>query len=162
MTSPYAETWIDPIFYGIERFLKKSGVVGNANVGEPKSAPVASKKIQAAFWPQSIRSIGLASGVNSTTAHVLFIIRLYSNFKSVPEDKIDPDLMRAASNIMRQFSDNFDFDGTIRNVDLLGHHGDPLSCEAGYLEVDKKHYRIMDIRLPLIVNDVWTQNDGIA
>ncbi len=161
MTSPYAETWVDPIFYAIERFLKKSGVISGTNVGEPKSAP-SGPKVQAAFWVQSIRAIGLASGLNVSTAHVLFIVRLYSNFKAVPEDEIDPKLMRAASTIMRQLSDNFDFEGTIRNVDLLGHHGDPLSCEAGYLEVDKKHFRVMDIRLPLIVNDVWEQNDGSA
>lgn len=159
MTNPFSESWIDPIFYAIGKFLKRSGVVSNASLGEPKSAPNG-PRVQAAYWVQSVRAIGLASGVNVTTAHLLFIVRLYSNFKSTPEDKIDPDLMRAASNIMRQFHDNFDFDGTIRNVDLLGHHGDPLSCEAGYLEVDKKHYRVMDIRLPLIVNDVWTQNDG--
>jgi hypothetical protein len=159
MTSPYSESWVDPIFYAIERFLKKSGLLSKAGIGEPKSAPTG-PKIQAALWVQSIRAIGLASGLNASTAHVLFIVRLYSNFKSVPEDRIDPDMMRAASNVIRQLSDNFDFEGTIRNVDLLGHHGDPLSCEAGYLEVDNKHYRIMDIRVPCIVNDVWTQNDS--
>ncbi len=157
MTNPNGETWIAPIFYAIERFLKKSGYFSHVNTGEPKSAP--GVKVQAAFWPQSIRPIGIASGLAATTAHVLFIVRIFTNFKAEPQDQIDPKIMMAASNIVRLIHNDFDFEGTIRNVDIFGHHGENLGAEAGYLEVDKKHYRVMDVRIPCIVNDVWVQTD---
>jgi hypothetical protein len=42
-------------------------------------------------------------------------------------------------------------------VDLLGAHGIPLSARAGYDEQDSKMFRVMDINLPLVINDVWQQ-----
>jgi hypothetical protein len=45
----------------------------------------------------------------------------------------------------------------VRNVDLLGAYGAGLSALAGYLNVDNKMFRVVDLTLPLIVNNVWEQ-----
>jgi hypothetical protein len=76
-----------------------------------------------------------------------------------PQDMIDPQLMRAASSIMRRYHDDFDFglDPVVRNVDLLGSFGVALSLVTGYVEQDNVMMRIADITVPIIINDVWTQ-----
>jgi hypothetical protein len=59
---------------------------------------------------------------------------------------------------MRRWHDNFDFGGVIRNVDLLGITGRQLRYDAGYFEDETAKYRVVDITIPCIVNDIWPQN----
>jgi hypothetical protein len=42
-------------------------------------------------------------------------------------------------------------------VDIKGAYDIPLAWEAGYLNVGGGMYRILDITLPLVINDVWTE-----
>jgi hypothetical protein len=152
MTTPDAsESWIDPIFDAVVSNIQRTGYFDKVNTHEPKRAP--GSRLTAAVWIQSVIPT-VVSGINSTSAVMTFIIRIYQNFKSQPEDMIDPSMLRAACNIIRQFHDDFDFDlpDLIRNVDLLR-----MSLNAGYVEQDKSMFRVMDIMIPVIVNDVWPQ-----
>jgi hypothetical protein len=154
MTSP-DEAWLEPIFDAVVSDAQASGYFDRVNKHEPKRKP--GKGLTAAVWVQGISPIAAASGLNSTSARVLFMLRIYSNMLKEPQDMIDPELMRAASNLMRRYHDDFDFAGAIRNVDLLGQFGIALEATAGYLEQDNTMFRIMDITIPCIVNDVWPQ-----
>lgn len=154
MTSP-DESWLDPIFDAVVSDAQASGYFDRVNKHEPKRKP--GKGLTASVWIQNITPLALASGLAATSARVLFILRIYSNMLKEPQDMIDPELMRAASNLMRRYHDDFDFAGAIRNVDLLGQFGISLEATAGYLEIDNTMFRIMDITIPCIVNDVWPQ-----
>jgi hypothetical protein len=46
----------------------------------------------------------------------------------------------------------------VRNVDIFGEgaHGE-LSAQSGYINQDGRLLRIIDITLPLVINDVWPQ-----
>ena len=72
-------------------------------------------------------------------------------------DAIDPEIMNAVDVLFAAYSGDFDLGGTVRNVDLEGATGPGLSAQAGYLNQDGKLMRIMDITLPVIVSDLWTQ-----
>ena len=74
-----------------------------------------------------------------------------------PADAIDPEIMDAVDVLFTAYSGDFDLGGTVRNVDLEGATGPGLSAQAGYLNQDGKLMRIMDIVLPVIVSDLWTQ-----
>lgn len=149
------ESWIDPILDAVVSDVEATGYFDKVNTHEKKRRP--QTKLEAAVWIQHIQPIALASGLASTSARLLFIIRMYKIMTANPQDMIDPLMMKAASNIMRRYHDDFDFEGHIRNVDLLGEHGVSLSATAGYLEIDRVNFRIMDIEVPCLVNDVWAQ-----
>ena len=156
MTSPDAsESWIDPIFDAVVSDAQISGYFDRVNTHEPKSKP--GKGLTSAIWVQEISPLPQASGLSITSGRILFINRCFSNMLKEPQDAIDPELTRAVSNLVRRYHDDFDFGGIIRNVDCLGQFGVSLSAVAGYEEIDGTMFRIMDISIPCIVNDIWAQ-----
>lgn len=157
MTTPTSsEEWIDPIFSAVVSDAMASGYFDKVNIHEVKRKP--STRLTAALWVQSIKPVPLASGLSSTSASIVFTLRIYSNLTQEPQDMIDPNMLKAVSNLMRRYHDDFDFGGIIRNIDLLGQFDEELSARAGYLEAaDGSSFRIMDITIPCLVNDVWPQ-----
>lgn len=132
----------------------KLGIFDTVNQHEPKSAP--GNGVACAFWVDEIDPIPEASGLEATTARVALNVRIYMPMLQQPYDDIDPAIMEATSALLGEYSRSFTLSGLIRNVDLLGSHGDPLKARAGYLDQDKKLFRVMVITLPLVVNDLWT------
>lgn len=130
------------------------GLFERVNKHEPKNAP--GNGLNAAVWVQTIKPV-LTSGLGATSAQVVFTARIYKNMLAEPQDDIDPNLIRAVDVVMNSYSGDFDLGGNVREVDLLGEHGESLSAQAGYLDQSGKLFRIMDITIPLIINDVWTQ-----
>jgi hypothetical protein len=131
-----------------------SGFFDSVNGFEPKSAP--GGDLTYAVWVQSIEPAHL-SGLTSTSARVTLTGRLYKPFLSKPEDSIDPDMIAAVDALMEAYAGHFTLSANARNIDLQGSDGEPLNVRAGYQNVDKTIYRVMDITIPIIVNDAWTQ-----
>jgi hypothetical protein len=132
---------------------KATGKVERVLTHEPKSAP--GNGITVAVWVQNLRPT--TSGLDSTTVRLELSVRVYMNMLADPQDAIDTKLLDATDTLMAAYSGDFTLGGLVKNVDLLGVDGDPLGCNAGYLEQDGKMYRVMGITLPLIVNDLWSQ-----
>jgi hypothetical protein len=136
-----------------ESHLMRSGLFDRVNWHEPKSSPGVG--VTAATWFTATTPV--RSGLVSTTVRVELLVRMYMPMLREPMDDIDPAMMRALDVLMRQYSGDFTLGGEVRNVDLLGEHGTPLQARSGYLRVDSTLYRVVDITLPLIVNDLWEQ-----
>jgi hypothetical protein len=130
-----------------------TGRFDRVNTHEPKNAP--GNGLSVAIWVDSITPT--QSGLAATTARVVYNVRVYTSMLSEPQDAIDPNLIEAADVLLEAYSGDFSLGGNVRNVDLLGASGPPLSAQAGYLSQDNKVYRVMTITLPLILNDAWTQ-----
>lgn len=129
------------------------GVFVKVNQHEPKTAP--DNGVSAAIW---VQSIGPAeSGLASTSIRLVLTVRVFASFISEPQDAIDPAVVDAVDALMAAYSGDFQLSGLVRQIDLLGRGGEPLSARAGYLNQDNKIFRIMDVTLPLILNDVWQQ-----
>lgn len=161
MTAPdSSEEWVDPIFDAVVSEAQACGYFDKVNLHEPKQAP--GTGLTAGIWVQRIVPIGMISGLQESSALVVFFLRIYTNMYQEPVDLIDPNMLKAVSNLMRRFNDDFDFGGAIRNVDLFGITGTPLSAEFGYIpmETPAKLYRSATITIPCIVNDVWPQNQA--
>lgn len=155
LTTSENEQWLDDILDAVVSDAQLSGYFDKVNTHEPKRKP--GSGLTAAVWVQSIDPIPLASGLASTSARIVFMLRIYSNMLKEPQDAIDPEVIKALSNLMRRYHDDFDFGGVIRNIDLLGSYGVALAAQAGYLEIDGTNFRIMDLTVPCLVNDVWPQ-----
>lgn len=156
MTTPDgSEAWIDAILDAVVSDVSSTGYFAYVNQHEPLRKPHG--QITAAVWIQHIEPLGVLSGLASTGGRILFVIRLFKNMFDKPTDEIDPRMWQAASSLMRRYHDDFDFSNTIRNIDLLGQHGIKLSAIAGYLPMEDGIYRIIDIQVPCLVNDIWPQ-----
>jgi hypothetical protein len=146
---------IRTILDAVEDHALASGYFAAVNGHEPKSPPVSG--ITCAVWVEQIGPARGGSGLNSTSSRLALFVRLYSSLVQQPVDAIDPDLMTALDALMAAYSGDFTLGGLVRQVDLLGTYGDPLSARAGYLAENGAEYRVMTITLPLIVNDLWNQ-----
>lgn len=135
--------------------LQIIGVFDRVQGHEPKSPP--GKGVTASVWLDSIMPTPADSGLATVSIRLTFQVRLYVNMQRQPYDAIETDLLDAASQTMASYSGDFQLNGMIRNVDLLGEHGNALSAQAGYIEQDGKMFRVVTITLPLIINDQYTE-----
>lgn len=143
------------IFEAAESHAAASGYFDRVNFHEPKNAP--GHGLTCALWVQDIGPDPAATGLVSTSARLVLNVRVYAGMLQEPQDAIDPAVLIAVIGLIAAYSGDFELGGLIRNVDLLGQSGVPLSAAAGYLNQSGHLYRVMTITLPLIVSDVWVQ-----
>ena len=131
------------------------GLFERVNSHEPMNPP--GHGLTCAVWADSISPLPAGSGLHVTSGRVVFNVRIYTSADSEPRDAIDPHMMAATNLLINAYSTDFELGGNVRNVDLLGQGGVPLSAQAGYLEQDRKLFRVMTLVVPVLVNDVWEQ-----
>ncbi|MET8864670.1 hypothetical protein ABZW11_17170 [Nonomuraea sp. NPDC004580] len=131
------------------------GLFETVNMHEVVSAP--GHGLHAEIWAASISPVPVASGLQRTSAVVVWTVRIRGSADAQPRDMIDPHMMAAVDALIGAYSGDFDLGGLVRNVDLLGQASTGLGARAGYLEQDRKTFRIYDITLPMVINDVWEQ-----
>lgn len=131
-----------------------TGAFRRVNSHEPKAAP--GNGLTYAVWPDTIEPIGAASGLASVSGYVVLTGRIYGNMLMKPEDEIDPRILTAASTLINAYIGDFNFGDTVRNVDLFGMYGQKLRAQAGYATIASTVYRIMDVTIPVVINDMYT------
>jgi hypothetical protein len=132
-----------------------TGGFSTVNGHQPMSPPTSG--ITCGIWVQDMRPIAALSGLNTTSIEALFNVRLYTSAVQQPYDAIDPAVMNAAAVLLAAYSADFELDGVVMEVDLLGQYGPSMSAGAGYMQQDGVTLRVMTINLPLIVTDLWAQ-----
>lgn len=138
----------------VQSHIAQLGVFTDIPFHEPKNAP--QPGLTCAIWLQSMVPVR-SSGLASTSMCLNMMLRFYTPMIQEPQDDIDPAILRAVDAVGAVYTGDFDMNSTIRNIDLLGAYGPGLSVTAGYLNVSNQMYRIVDMTLPLVVNDVWDQ-----
>lgn len=111
-----------------------------------------------AVWCDDVRPVPARSGLDATSIRFAMFVRIYTSALMQPVDAIDPNVISAADALLAAYTADFTLEGLVSNVDLLGAHGVPLSGRAGYLTIDHKPMRVFTITLPLIINDIWSQD----
>lgn len=133
-----------------------TGFFDRVNQHEPKTKP--GRGLTAAVWIDRIEPARGRSGLNSTTARVVFNVRVYTNMLQQPQDAIDPQVMAAADALFEAYSGDFQLGGDAAFIDLLGAtQGHELFGQSGYINIDNVVMRVFTITVPVIVNDAWTQ-----
>jgi hypothetical protein len=125
---------------------------------EPKNAP--GDGISCAIWVSDIEPLGVASGLDKVSVLLSLTVRLMKPLLSQPYGQIDPDLLATADRLMRAYAGDFTLGGEVRNVDLLGMYGSKMAAHTAYMTLAKGSYRIVDITLPLVINDLWDEVAG--
>jgi hypothetical protein len=139
----------------VQSHAQRLGLFEQVTLHEPKAKPQAG--LTCAIWADQILPAASSSGLDATTALVVMSVRLYTPMLQEPYDAIDSAMLAAVDALMAAYSDAFTLEGQLRQVDLLGQFGTPLSAQAGYVNQDGRLFRIMTITLPLVVNDLWVQ-----
>ena len=133
------------------------GIFDRVNTHEPKAVP--GSGITCGIWMGPIRPATQRSGLDATTARVEWLCRLYTSMLSDPQDAIDPQMMMATDALFTRLAGDFTLGNTVSNIDLLGHSGDPLRADPGYINQDGKLLRVVTVYVPVIINDVWDQEE---
>jgi hypothetical protein len=108
------------------------------------------------IWSDDITPLK-SSGLAATSVRITFKVRLFSSTEAAPESYLERAMVDAASALLTAYSGDFDLGGEARNIDLLGSAGEPLSANAHYMNLSGVIYRVMDITVPVLLNDVWDQ-----
>ncbi|MGW3428883.1 hypothetical protein ACWDHW_13145 [Streptomyces melanosporofaciens] len=131
-----------------------SGHFETVNGHEPERAP--GHGLTAAVWVDRVDPVR-SSGLATTSARLIFNVRLYTPMVQEPADAIDPYLVTALDVLMRAYVGDYTLGGLVREVDVRGTHGIGLEARAGYLQQDAALLRVMTITLPVVVNDLWDE-----
>jgi hypothetical protein len=134
-----------------------TGLFRKVNGHEPKVAP--GTQMEAAVWVQVLEPAEAGSGLASSAGLLVINLRIYQNFRSQPEDAIDPAVTRAAMLLMSAYLGDLDLGITDFNwsLDPHGMAGQKARVEAGYIEQDGGMYRTLTLTLPFIIFDLWPQ-----
>lgn len=146
---------INAIIDALVSHAARLGYFDTVHAHEPKSMP--GEGLHYAVFMSTIGPARSGSGLAATTVRLELAGRIYTPFAKQPEDDIDPRLVDALDKLFEAYTGDFDLGGSVRNVDVLGGQGTPLSARFGYQTIDKQTYRVIDIVLPLVINDAWNQ-----
>lgn len=141
----------------------KTTALFNAGVTdhEPLNPPATGLSCAVLLGP--LVPVGRASGLSVTSGRLEFQIRVYSPRLAQPGGSNDRTVLAAASTLIGAYSGDFELTvgnipaGLVRNVDLLGAYGAALQMTPGWLLADGAPFRVCDVTLPLILNDLWCQ-----
>jgi hypothetical protein len=138
-----------------------SGHFVSVNAVDVGSTPT-NEGLTAVLWPRRITPAPGRSGLASTSVVMTFVMRLFHSSVSDPLGQIDPIMLNATDALLNAFSGDFTLGGIVAEVDLLGQYGEQLRSDSGWLDMgggadESKKFRIVDITIPLIINDIWTQ-----
>lgn len=120
------------------------------------SKQAATNGITAAIYIEDMRAIR-TSGLASTSVRLELEMQVYSSTYQEPYDDIDTNLSLAVDAMFTSLIGDFDLGGEARNVDVFGAWGQPLRVKSGYMNLDGKEFRVFQILIPIVIDDVWDQ-----
>lgn len=143
------------IFAALISMAKATGKFGNVQGAEMKNAP--GQGVTGAFWFTGLDPLPGESGLAATSMRFVLTMRIYTPAVAEPSDGIDPQVIDAADAMFTAINGAFTLGGLVRNVDLLGEFGEPLKALPGWLPFNDTKYRTVDITIPMILDNVYTQ-----
>lgn len=140
----------------MESYVAKSGYFKAGHmVGHPKKpVPAQGPQLFGAVFMLSASVATLT--LNKTIELHVVGIRVFRNFLTEPVENIQFELAEAVSRIENDLVGDYDLGATIRNIDVGGQYGQPLRSDWGTLDLAGVMYDIVDITVPLIVDDSAT------
>jgi hypothetical protein len=135
------------LFDALTSHALKLGLFTRVNSHEPENTP--GKGMSCSITLGAIAAT-TSSGLNSVSGTITFQVRIWSSLMQKPLDAVDPDVLGAVSVLLNEYSGNFTLGGTVRDIDLLA-----LKAQPGYLNHEGKEFRVIEISVPIVVNDLW-------
>lgn len=130
--------------------LMATGRFTDVRIGEPKDPPA---NFTAALMSDEadVPETTLSANVD----RYAFVIRVYANMRD-NEEQIELRLLDIYDETEAELFGEFDLGGTIRSIDATGYRGTWGYQSIGRTDGTGIMYRILDIRVPVIVDDSAT------
>lgn len=93
------------------------------------------------------------SGLPVVSIIVNMLVLITMSLNTRPLDDVDPAVLGAATVLLNEYANNFTLGGLVRDVEVFR----GLKAVAGYSLITGEPYRHVEITLPMIVNDAWTE-----
>lgn len=134
--------------------LRETKYIEQAIITEPTQPPQART---AAVFMRSVRVVGLYLNGGTQEVHTV-VIRLYAKAFGDPtsQESLEKQLTEAAEQVMANLFTDSDLGGNIREIDVAGINGTPVSADFGYVDIGGEMERIVDITVPINVDDSIT------
>lgn len=141
------------IFVALESHARKLGVFARVNLHEPENAP--GHRLSCSIILGGIAAEPAASGLGAVSGRITFTVHLWSSMMTRPLDGVDPEVLGAVGVLLNEYSGAFSLGGAggTRNIDLMG-----LRAQAAYLLQEGKEFRTVQITVPIVVNDLWSES----
>jgi|TARA_Y100000310_G_scaffold99018_1_gene96802 hypothetical protein len=140
----------------MQSILRQQGNVYDAVIGEPKkpfTPKGQTRRVAAAIWMTDwAPTLTLATSVEVFTA----MVRLHVDAFSENVEETELALADAFNEFTTGAQQGYTLGSTIRNIDVAGEMSAGMSGAWGHVTYSDTTYRIVDIVVPLIVNDVAT------
>ena len=141
----------------ISGYLDGAGSVASCKIGEYTSAPaVTAEEFVAAVWMVSttVQLVYLDGGTKEI--HVVNA-RIYGPaFEGEGSEAREIAMAQVVQKVFADLLADADLGASIRNVDVGGEGGTAIGTEWGHADIDSVMYRIVDLTIPLIVDDSAT------
>jgi hypothetical protein len=156
---PLDPAHITAIYDALGDMAKKSGLFGPVTDHEALNPP--GKGLTCSVLLGPLEPAARASGLATTSARLEFTLRIQAPRSSQPQGQIDRDVLNAAVTLIAALSADFALTGVpdslVRNVDIFGAYGPGLGFKPGWITQGETPYRMGDVTVPLILNDVFPQ-----
>ena len=134
----------------IKDFVEAQGSFRGASIGPPDDAP---DGLWGAVWYESTRLMGEKSSLSKGSGILTFNLRIYQEQSTESNEDAELRLSMLAHELMSAMAGDFDFgDANVRNLEPF----DSFGADTSELEVKGRVYDIVDLTIPLLVNDIVT------
>lgn len=99
------------------------------------------------------------SGLNTTSVIVIATARIYRNQTAHPNEGVPVAVLEAVDDFIESLHTDLKLDRDDSTVDLFGFGQNRMGANAGLLEFNGTIYRFVDVTIPILVKDVWTQQN---
>lgn len=137
------------LFTAIQSYAEELGIFTNVDLHEPWNAP--GSRLFCSINLGTVRPV-MSSGLAAVSLQVVLVVRVWSSALQKPLDGIDPEILSAACSLMGAFSGGFTLGGTVRDVELLA-----MSAQPAYVDFEGKPFRVIEVTVPIVVNDTFTE-----
>lgn len=138
------------LFDAMTSAAQATGQFARVNSHDPEVTP--GRDISCTITLADISADPNRSSLNEVTGVITFTARLWNNAMQKPLDAIDPAMLTATSSLLGAYAGGFTLGGTVRNVDLM-----KLRAVTGYVNHEEKEMRVVEITVPVVVNDLWAE-----
>jgi hypothetical protein len=129
-------------------------VFDGVNFHEPTSQPGKGLYLSVTLGP--FGADPQASGLAATSGKVAFNARIWAHGTTRgtrrPLDELDAQMLAAGVALMAAYNAGFTLGGTVRDIDLLAMTGTP-----GWVDFDGTEYRVIEIPITAVINDMFPQ-----
>jgi hypothetical protein len=138
---------------GIASHIQRTGYASSVQIGEPVSPPDTIDKCHVAVYMAAMAVAGLT--LSRTIEVHTVTVRIYRRAAFAQGDDagaVEKELSLTLAQITDNLIGDFDLGASMRNIDIAGQFGEPLGGTWGYVDLGGTMHRIVDLRVPLVIN----------